>query len=642
MNCAGKVFTFIVLFSMVPFLGSLTQAADITSATIDTPKEIGLGIYNVSDQDLSPAVRDCLQRYTLANCLQKQFPQGNTSSDPLSGGWKNFLHSTIGNPEIFKAYSFAAAFGFTYGMTRLDPDQVLFDPNMNATDTQQGDQAVWVLHTLALAPGAYDGIETAPIGQPDLSKSYYGGVFQLGGILRLKKRHPLDKIFTKNFWGTLGEDKEIVEQVLPAYLKVPTDFTGGGLLPGEGMQFEAYMAIEIGIGPTYSLGVTPAVPFLGAGVFGSAGLVATIVRGHFNTKMEVQKDQTLRVLLERINEDSEKLDTQINAGIVAGPFSFVKNILNLEVGVAHTKETLLDMTFDTKYAQASHALKEAYFGRFKEAQDLAASSTYQGVMETAHSTLSEHTTDRSASFLLWSKGSSESRSSIDTQFNHPDPANDEKSDDKTNLDEEDSHSSSKGKTADLQIAIRNDSLPSQPGLGRSLSVKYNFKASKPSQSEVQQFVDIAQIFGQAPITAPEAGKAIEGYFFLDLDVQNLESILTLPDSDIADKLEAASLHMPGASNHMEEIKTFAQALTQALKTEDPSQEDHCLLSSLRGKNFDLYAIGALSLLADQTHSLAIERVTFTSSATDSSGLGIETLEFPAVGSQYVFPSRIEF
>jgi hypothetical protein len=617
MNCAVGGFAPVLLLSIVPFCAHLAQAAAVTNATIDTPSELGIGIYNVSDQ-------------------------GNTSSDPLSGEWKNFLHSTIGNPEIFKAYSFAAAFGFTYGMTRLDPDQVLFDPNMNATDSQVGGQAVWVLHTLELAPGAYDGVEAAPIGENDLSKSYYGSVFQMGGILRLTKRHPLDDVFTNNFWGTLGEDKEILEQALPAYIKVPTDFTGSGLLPGEGMQFEAFMAIEIGIGPTYSLGVTPAVPLLGAGVFGSAGLVATVVRGHFNTKMEVQKDQTLRVLLERINEDSEKLDAQINAGFVAGPLSFVKNLMNLEVGVTHIKETLLDLTFDPKFPAAAHALKEAYFGRFKEAQDLAASSTYQGVTELAHSTLGERTMDRNASLLVWSKGSSESRSQIDTQFNHPNPANDETADDKTDLDEEDSHSSSKGKTTDLQIAIRNDTLSTLPGLSRSLSVKYNFKASKPTPSEVQQFVDIAKVFGQAPLAQPVAGKTLEGYFFLGLDVENLESILTLPDSEIAAKFEAASLNMPGASGHAKEIKTFAQALTKALKTEDPGQEDHLLLSSLRGKNFDLYAIGALCLLADQTHSLAIERVTFTSSIPDASGSNLETLEFPAVGANYVFPTRIEF
>jgi hypothetical protein len=625
-----------------PTSPAVTPNASIEIKIGGDPSDPDLGIYNLTDQDLSPALRSCLTKNPLGKCLAAQLKKGpvhvpsqngDSSSEQLEQGWKDFLHSAIGASKIFDSYSPGFAFGFAYGMSRVDPEQVLMDPNMRATTTALGDQAVWVVHTLELAPGVNDGTLAAPLEANIPSKSYYGGIFQAGGIVRLTKRHPLDQVYTKNFWGDLGEDKQIVEQSIPDYIKVPTELEGSGLLAGEGIQFEAFMLVEIGVGPTYNLGVTPATPFLGAGLFGSAGFVGTVMRGHFNTKMEVQNDRTLRVTLERINQDSEKLDAQLNAGFIVGPFSIVKNLLNLEVGVTHTKETLFDMTFDPTYPEAAHALKEAYFGRFTEAQKLAADQSYKGVKEIAHSTMKETSADRDFSFLAWGKGSSESQSQIDTQFDRPDASNNEGADDKTSIDEEDSHSSSFGKTMDLQIAMRNDSDPDHTGLGRSLSVKYNFKVSKASQNDVQQFIDIATLFGQAPSQAPEAGKPLQGYFFMDLDGENMNAILSHPDSQIAQDFEDAASLMPGAQDHMKEIKTFAKALAKALKTSDPDSQDHLLMNSLRGKGFDLYAIGVLSLLANPSHTLALERVTFDNA---------NTLEFPAIGSLYSFPSRIEY
>jgi hypothetical protein len=601
-----------------------------------------LQIYHVNDADLTPVIRNCLQKHSMPQCLRTQLKTVTSDGDPnteqLDSAWADFLHSAIGNSKIFSDDRIAAAFGFDYGMSRLDPDEVYFDPNMHATDAKLGDQAVWVMHSLELAPGAYAGTEAAPIGTNDLSKSYYGGIFQAGGIIRLIKRHPFDKTYSNNFWGTIGREKDILEQAIPDYIKVPTELAGSGLLPGEGIQFEGFFLVEIGLGPTYSLGTTPAIPYLGAGLFGSAGFIASTVLGHFSTKMEVQQDQTLRVILERINQDTEKLDAQLNAGFVIGPFSFVKNLFNLELGVTHTRETLFDMAFDPTYPEAKHALKEAYFGRFKEAQALAAQSVYKGVKEVGHSTDKERTTDRGISFLAWGKSSSESQITVNSQFPNPNSNELETPDDQTQMNEVDSYASGFGKSRDLQISIRND-VPAagQTAPVRSLSFKYNFKSSKPSQSEVQQFLDMASVFGKTPDQAPVIGKPIQGYFFLDLDTENLKSIFSRPADFIALDLEAAAAKMPGGKDHLDEIKTFANALVKALQTSGTPSQDQVLVQTLRGKDFDLYPLGALALMVDGSHSLALERATYTTVTSDQ-----DTLNLAAVGSAYEFPSRIEY
>jgi hypothetical protein len=622
------------------------------SATIGSGQSdsTDLAIYNLTEKDLTPSLRECLAKTAFAKCLDIEVESANNptplvsgGSSPLTenvvGGWKDFLHSSFGAGKAFTQSSPAVGFGFSYGMLRLDPAEVLLDPNKAATDKKLGSNAVWVTHTLEIAPGLNDGALPASLGVNNSSKSYYGGIFQAGGIFRLMKRHPFDQTFTKNFWGELGEEKAIVRQALPDYIKVPTELTGSGLLPGEGLEMEGFLVIEIGLGPTYNIGTTPSIPYLGSGLFGSAGLVLSAQRGHFATTMEVQEDQLLRVTLERLNQDSEKLDAQLNAGFALGPFSFVENLMNLETGWIQSRERLLDLTFDPKYPEAQAALKQAYLGRFGAAQTLAlnADQTYLGVREVAHSTLKQKTSERDLSILNYRKGSSESQSQIDTQFVNPEASDNEGSDDSSDMDSIDSHYTRTGKTRDLQIAVRNDGDQPKLGLKRSLSVKFNFKASKPTPEEQQQFLDMATLFGQNISPTPVPSEAMQGYFYMDLDVDNVQSILNRDPAQLEQDFKNAAAKMPGANLHLKEINSFASALKQAAQRQDVNEQDHQLLKILRGKGFDLYPLGVLALLVDPNHTLVLERITF-----DVNGASPQTTEFPVIGSLYQFPLRLEY
>jgi hypothetical protein len=473
----------------------------------------------------------------------------------------------------------------------------------------------------------------------------------------------MDKFYSKNFSDYARQQIQVVDQVLPMYLDVLGSSNGGTLLPGEGLEFERYGSVSLGLGPGLSLlGGSFFVHPSDIGIFANAQALLTIVRGHFRTTMEVQENGLLHVTLERINQDSETLEAEVDAGITSGAISYAKSLMRLEASVIHTRDTLLDLVFDPNIPQAKKALYEAYAGIFNDAQTLAASAdtNYQGVRSLARPTeLGETTHERDLQFFTYDRGSSTAQITA-------------AGDDDLAIDEMNEHRNTIFSQQSIDISIDTDLSNSDPETNRSMSLKFKFTSGNATPEEVTSFINIAQTFA-SPEQQSEVSKwssrsmkgkqgRFEGYFYVGFDPKDLSDLFKNPDQKIAAssvswarslgipnpenwatlseaEQDAVVSTIPDAPKHLKAFRKLTDAIQKAVvdQSQGTGKSDartgH-FISTIRGVDFDLYPIGAIAQNEDRNHQLTLERFTLGGNPATQ-----ETFQYSAIGSDYVFPKK---
>jgi hypothetical protein len=677
------------LFSLF-FAFALThaQADSGSSPSLQAPNEaLGeneLGIVNLSDQDLSPELRDCIKKKTLGECLQKSLQAHSPKlladdvDQDMVGLWRSFLQSQLTpGSSLLSTQPAGIYFGLNLNGTVIDMDEIASDPNKIATDQKLGNRALWVKHDLELLPQVGAGFNAQHFPAVlENATSYFGGAVTASAVLRITKRHPMDDFYNKNFWGYLHQDLHLAGQALPMYLKVLGP--GQDLLPGEGIEIERYGSIALGVGPAANVtGFPSAINTIGAGVFVSAQFVVTVERGHFRTTMEVQTDGTLHVTLNRINQDSEKLETELSAGAGLGPLSYVLSLIRLETGVTHTTENLLDLVFDPKYPEAQKALSQAYFGFFTDAQKLAASadSSYKGVRSLARTSLSETAHEKDFQFFFYDKGSTESETTASTstpaaQMGAPEPASDE-SDIMDNMTD---HRSTTDSNRSVDITLDTDLKNPDPKTNRSMSLKYKFASNDAKPDEVISFLKLAQTFASAD-SQPEINRWLEkiqtdssgekrghfeAYFYAGLDPKDVSDLMQNPDQKVSawtvswarslgfpnpeawasmteKEQKSAAKKIQGGKAHLKAYQKFVQAIRQAAADQTELKQSQHFVKEIRGIDFDLYPVLALIQPEDRSNLSTMERLTLGENPASE-----DAFQYSAIGDNYTFPKRTEY
>jgi hypothetical protein len=464
------------------------------------------------------------------------------------------------------------------------------------------------------------------------------------------------------------------------YFSIGGQLDGEKMLPGEGVTFERFGAISIGIGPNISLlGVKPiSIGDADMGIFASAGLTVNLVRGHFITDMEVQKSGTLRVKLENINQNSEALSATVAAGANFEVLTFIYSLMHAEDGIVNTRETVLDMVVDPKYPQAAHALKLAYLGFFDPLQKLAiqADQNYQGVRDLGHTSMVEKGHERDFQFLGFDKGSEVSESKINTDSSVSAGASSDVSSEVTQS-EMSRHRNTTRTQRDLDIRLQADDRVPDPMNHRTLSVRYKFHTKSAEPEELQQFLDVAHTLNSSGSADHSADLAqwqtelstdhptsrrgdLHVYFYLALDptlvsslfdssdtskfalfmtswaqvlkLPNPEKWATMSPSQQDDAVEEDS----DLQDHLSQLRKFLSALAKTLKSKDALEQDRIFSKAIRGENFDLYPFAALAEIADHSHMLAIERMTLVPTLTAEKTP--QTIEIDNMGGNYQFPA----
>jgi hypothetical protein len=207
-----------------------------------------IGIVNLNDQDLADQLRKCLRHHPLGECLKRQTGGDPNSKRPfqdeledsvdreLVSAWRYFLYDEITPSQaLYKHGKFGVYLGFQVGSNRIDMDQVLSDPNKLATERKLHDNAIWVKHELELMPQVGYGFDPQKLGIKT-KEGYYGGLASYNAVLRMTRRHPMDEVYNKDFWGFLRQDAKAMGQAIPMYLTITDKLNGNGLLPGEGIE----------------------------------------------------------------------------------------------------------------------------------------------------------------------------------------------------------------------------------------------------------------------------------------------------------------------------------------------------------------------------------------------------------------------
>jgi hypothetical protein len=626
-------------------------ASDLPSPTPDSGN---LTIYSVRDSSLKPSLSECLKKRGLGTCLKKEMPSSpvNLDSPGLSPNWVDFLGAVIGlKPKDLQQGEYLDSVGVNFTIDRLDPDEVLGDPNKVATDQKLGAPGIWVRHFMELVP---------PFGyeRGNSDDMYAGGAFSLHGSIHIVRRHPMDQIYTKSLTGVTRSEIKILEQLAPTYLKVPFRLDGSGFLPGEGIEIEHFGAVELAGGAVATMIADPTSWFVQLGIFGSAGPAVTLIRGHFRTLMEVQADNTIRVVLEKLSEDTEKLQTQIDVGVEFSIVTFVESLINLEVGITQEKKTVFDMNFDTHYEPAVHALKMAYLGKFAESLQLAAKadSNFQGVRLIQTSQIKENSSEKAIQIFNFNKSSELVHDQVSTQ----------------NAAEDDQIVES---TVESSIALRNSSRSNRDleitfdtTNGNSINLKYKLKSTQAKPDEIREFSDLARLLGP-PSSQPEAltyvvpdqGKnKLDGFFFMALDPQAFSSALgnsganpnwmnawakslSLPQADHFSELspadqETTASSVPGGKDHLRHFRNSVKALQKTLAAPNTDKESKAFVKSFQGEGTDLYPLAALASLSDRNHLFVLEQVKIQPQGSKSANTP-DFMQFQEIGPQYVIPPK---
>jgi hypothetical protein len=636
--------------------------ADPSPTPSDDVSDSELGIYMVRDESLKPSLSACLKEHGLGVCLQPEMKKemGPPPSNPektntgLDPSWQDFPKKIIGIPdeEINAGHVFGSV-GASFGINRLDSDEIVGDPNKLATDQKLGTPGIWVRTLIELVPQI--GYERA-FGKDD----YGGGIFSLHGVLRIVHRHPMDQIYTNSFSGATRSEIKILEQLVPTFIKLPKSLDGSGMLPGEGIEIERYDEIELAAGPAATLIADPLSWYVQAGIFGMVGPVMNIVRGHFRTIMEVQADQTIRVELEKIGEETEKLSGQVDVGIKFSPFTLMNSLVNMEEAFTQTHKTVFDLSFDTTQAAAAHALKMAYLGKFSEALSLAstADTHYQGVRLLQTTKSKDHTQSSDVQVFFFNKASSMTHSEVDTTV-AKDSGDGSDSIEHATVESSTAQRSSLRSKRDLELTFQNSN-------GNSLNLKYKLKSAAPKPEEIAEFVDLAHTLGPqnqfSPMEVPTIGKTkLDGYFYLSLDTQAFASALSAANGEEANLTTAwakilklpnpgtwASLSkadqdkmaasIPGAKDHLHHLRNFVKALKKTLQNDDADKQAQVFVKSFRGEGTDLYPLAALATLADKGHVTTLER--FSLRRLEEPSEAPVVVQFENIGSDYVFPAQL--
>jgi hypothetical protein len=669
----GKRISFLFLILAISSASTETRADDPSG-------DSEIGIINLSDQDFSAELRECLNHRKLAECLAEEMKSSSKKQKPsvekqiaspidsdLAHAWKDFLYNSITPFQSLwnNAGGLATYFGLQIAANRIEPDEVIEDPNKFATEKKLNDNGVWVKHEFELIPQLAYGYKPDRFASTTSYDGSYGGLFTVNAVMRIVKRHPMDNVYNDSFWGIVGQELKIVEQAFPMYFTIGSHLNGEGLLPGEGVEFERYGALSIGLGPTANLVGTPVTNSLaGAGVFASAGLVLTLVRGHFRTVMEAQEDGTLRLSLMHIDQDSEKLEAQLGAGAYLGPLSYVLSLAKIEAGVIHTQQKVLDMVFDPKYPEALSALHAAYFGYFGPSQTLAAAANthYRGVREIDITQKIETEHEHDLQLLTYERGESNSEEKISTQANGPGVISSEITEDSL-VD----HRSTSRSQKSLEVDIDTDDKNSDPSTNRELSAKLVMSTTNAKPEELKQLLDLARSFAPAQTQETVATwlktletdhpkdkrGSLQGYFYICFDPATLFSLLQNSDSQLlVNWAQALALPDPeswrtmsgeeqdsiagktaGLSDHLKAFRNFTKAVASAMKKKTAVGQAQILVKSLKGMDFDLYPILALATSSDHSHLVALERITL--------GVGgvAQSLNYSSIGSNFVITKQ---
>ena len=641
--------------------GALADSSSNSASSSSSPNsgdDSDLSIYMVRDESLKPSLSACLKDHGLGVCLQPEMKKemGPPPSNPektnsgLDPSWQDFPKKIIGIPdeEINAGHLFGSV-GASFGINRLDNDEIVGDPNKLATDQKLGTPAVWTRTLIELVPQI--GYERA-FGKDE----YGGGIFSLHGVLRIVHRNPMDQIYTNSFSGATRSEIKILEQLVPTFIKLPKSLDGSGMLPGESIEIERYDEIELAAGPAATLIADPLSWYVQAGIFGMVGPVMNIVRGHFRTIMEVQADQTIRVELEKIGEETEKLSAQVDVGIKFSPFTLMNSLVNMEEAFTQTHKTIFDLSFDTTQAPAAHALKMAYLGKFSEALSLAstADTHYQGVRLLQTTKSKDHTQSSDVQVFFFNKASSMTHSDVDTTVNDGTDSIEH-----ATVESSTSQRSSLRSRRDLELTFQNSN-------GSSLNLKYKLKSAAPKPEEIAEFVDLAHALGPqnqfSPLEVPTIGKTkLDGYFYLSLDAQAFASALSAANGDEANLTTAwakilklpnpetwASLSkadqdqmaasIPGAKDHLHHLRNFLKALKKTLQNDDADKQAKVFVKSFRGEGTDLYPLAALATLSDKGHVTTLERYSLRRLEQPSEEPVV--VQFENIGSDYVFPAQL--
>jgi hypothetical protein len=620
-----------------------------------SPDSGNLTIYDVRDSSLKPSLSECLKKRGLGTCLKKEMPSSpeNPGSPGINPNWVDFLGAVIGlKPSDLQKGEYLDAVGANFAIDRLDPDEVLGDPNKVATDQKLGGQGVWVRHFLEVVP---------PFGyeRGNSDDLYAGGVFTLHGSLHIVRRHPMDQIYNTGMTGYTRSEIKVLEQLAPTYLKIPYRLEGSGFLPGEGMEIERFGAIEIATGSAMTMIADPTSWFLQLGIYGSAGPTMTFARGHFRTLMEVQKDNTIRVVLEKLSENNEKLEAQIDVGVEFSIVTFVESLIDLETSITQAHKTIFDMNFDTHYEPAMHALKMAYLGRFAEALQLAAKadSNFQGVRLLQTSQIKENSSKSSLQIFTFNKSSELLHDQVSTQ----NVADGDQIVEST-VETSKAFRNSSRSNRELEISFENTT-------GNSIHLKYKLKSSQAKPDEIREFSDLARLLGPSSnqpeassYAVPDQGKnKLDGFFYLALDAQafssalgsftNTNSIwmnawaksLSFPMGDhfselsLADQETTASSVLGGA-DHLRHFRNFVKALQKTLAAPNVDKESKTFVKSFRGEGTDLYPLAALASVSDRSHALVLEQVNITAQGAKKANTP-DFMQFQEIGPQYVIPPK---
>jgi hypothetical protein len=631
------------------------------SPPIATPSG-DIEVATLSEQDVSPELKACLKKKALGFCLEQELQESkdaqknSMTKDPtdknLSPTWHDFSKRILRiSKESLERGKLVSAFGFRMGLAPLEYDEIAEDPAKLHTEKTSAKPGLWMRHEIALIPQMVFG-KYLPRNE------MFGGLFGLHGLLRMVKRLDIDPAL-----GPISRLKPLLKNVIPTYLSIPARLEGSGLQPGESIEVERYGNFEFAIGPSWDFIPTPIYTYFQAGLFAQAGFVASIVKGHFRTIVEAQPDHTLHVSLERINQDTEKLQAQASAGFKLSPINFAISLANIEAGVIHTRENILDMSFDTTYPEAAQALKKAYLGSFGLAQTLAsqANSDYRGVRLLQHSKVKQKTHEWQMSFLGLEAGSSVSDLRIDSV------RGDEL--DQIVIESADHDRKTFFKKQDLDIHFRNDDLngddPSNPD-ARSFSLKYHFKNSRAKLADVRELQDIARVLSPAErrlepsdsIPAIQKKSKLSGYLYLSFDSVNVNAlfdsadletrirsawakIVHLPDPEswayLPEKQQKElAAELPNGKARFKHLKNFLKALRKSLNETDVVKQSARLAKTLRTDGFDLYPIAALAMISDPNHLLAYEQ------AFLQSGNDIKPIVLESIGSSYSSSVHIHY
>jgi hypothetical protein len=662
----SRILSLGLLLTLVSLSAPHGAVADPSPSPANLPglsDDSDLAIYMVRNESLMPSLSACLKDHGLGVCLQKEMgpPPSNPekTNSGLDPSWADFPKKFIGIPdqEINSGHLFGSV-GASFGIHRLDNDEIVSDPNKLATDQKLGTPSVWTRTLIELVPQI--GYERA-FGVDD----YAGGIFSLHGVLRIVHRNPMDQVYNDSFKGFGRSEIKILEQLVPMYLKLPKSFEGSGMLPGEGIEIERFDEIELAAGPAATLIADPTSWYVQAGIFGSVGPVMNIVRGHFRTIMEVQTDHTIRVELEKIGEETEKLSGQLDLGVKFSPFTLMNSLVNMETSLTQTHKKIFDLSFDTTQAPAAHALKMAYLGKFTEALKLAstADTQYQGVRLLQTSNAKENTKGYDFQVFTFNKQAELTHSDIDTTVAGGDSQ-------RSTVESSVSQRRTSRSIRDLELTFQNSN-------GNSLNLKYKLKSIGAKPEEISEFVDLARVLGpsaqQAQAQAfqvPGSGKKLklDGYFYLSLDTQAFTSalksvngdgtelmtawatILNLPHPEkwatmnAADQDQLAS-SVPHAKDHLHHLRNFVKALKKTLQTDDADKQAKVFVKSFRGEGTDLYPLAALATLSDKSHVTTLERFVVHPLLQDPSESAQApatpfVLQFENIGSDYVFPNQL--